>query len=501
MSHSVNDWCIGTKCSFRLYKTSSSSNEYFEMVPAYDGSYLASNLDILDPRDGKRVPFAQRYKKFTTKVQGIRIMAFGFLYDFTGNSNNTIVQPVKETIQEDWFREAIRDREVDLFVVTGHATARSEEFLALYQAIRDEQWDTPIMFFGGHLHVRDFKKYDTRAYALASGRYMETIGFQSISGLDTGVKSSSPEKRASPTFARRYVDNNLHSFYHHTASNSTTFPTEHGKSLSAKITTARKSLDLDSRFGCAPQDLWTNRAPYPSNSSIFTWLATQVMPDMVVEPERAPKPRIVISNTGAMRFDIFKGPFTKDTTYIVSPFTSGFRFIQDVPYDIADRLLTVLNNAGPIFDQALPSLKASMFEAPEQMGRSSDSIASSSLDYQATRQQTVFDDKQELTPGYTTVDDAGDDGDDTLHSEISFYRVPNCFEARVNTTTSTDSGEDKPVDKVDLVFGDFIQPWVLLALKFLGGEYEDGSTQAYLEGTDFTTLIAKWIQENWNGDC
>ena len=472
------------------------------MVPAYKDNYLASNLDILDPKDGKRVPFAQRYKKFTTKVQGIRIMAFGFLYDFTGNENNTIVQPVKETIHEKWFQEAIRDREVDLFVVTGHATAHSEEFIALYDAIRKVQWDTPITFLGGHLHVRDFKKFDAQAYALASGRYMETVGFLSISGLSTGGKPDGPEKRASQTFARRYIDNNLHSFYHHSGLNSTTFPTEHGKNVSAMISTARESLDLDSRFGCAPQDLWTDRAPYPSNSSIFSWLASQVMPDMVVELDRASKPRIVVTNTGAMRFDIFKGPFTKDTTYIVSPFTSGFRFIEDVPYSIADRLLTVLNNAGPIFDQDLPNLSVFNLEAPEQIGRDSDFIIPSPNVFQTLDQHIMLDDdEQDLTPGYTTVDDAGDDGDDTLHSPIPFYRVPNCFEARVNTTRTLTDGEEKPVERIDLIFSDFIQPWVLLALKFLGGEYEEEDTRPYLESNDFTTMIATWIQRNWNGDC
>jgi hypothetical protein len=40
-------------------------------------------------------------------------------------------------------------------------------------------------------------------------------------------------------------------------------------------------------------------------------------------------------NTGAMRFDIFKGPFTEDSAFIVSPFTSTFRYVKDVPYDKA----------------------------------------------------------------------------------------------------------------------------------------------------------------------
>merc|ERR1711881_590381 len=51
--------------------------------------------------------------------------------------------------------------------------------------IRGVQWDVPIAFLGGHSHIRDYKKYDSKSAALESGRYMETIGFMGIDGLST----------------------------------------------------------------------------------------------------------------------------------------------------------------------------------------------------------------------------------------------------------------------------------------------------------------------------
>ena len=470
-------------------------------MPSFKGNYLASNLDILDPQSGKRVLFAPRFKKFKTKVQGIRIVAFGFMFDFTGNDKNTFVIPVEETIKEDWFQEAVRDQEVDLFLVAGHVGIRMEEFDRLYKAIRDVQWDAPIMFFGGHTHVRDFAKYDDKSYALESGRYMETIGFQSISGLNAGGKKRKQDAAALPSYGRRYIDNNLFSFHHHTGLNDSTFPTELGKNISSMISSARKSLELDSKLGCAPQDLWANRAPYPDNSSIFTWLDSQVVPSAVVDPDRSAKPRIIIANTGAMRFDIFKGPFTKDTSYIVSPFTSQFRYINDVPYDLADRLLTVLNKAGPILEDICPDLKGIMLPPPEQISKTEDTVVPVAPLFAADLNQAPLQDDSKLSPGYTTKDDAGDDGDDTIHSPISFYRVPNCFESRVNTTQRGEDGKETPVDKVDLVFIEFIQQWIIVALKFLGGEYEESDTKEYIPGKDFTTLISEWIKENWDGDC
>ena len=122
-------------------------------------------------------------RKFETKNQKLRVLAFGFLFDFTGNANNTVVQPVEETIKEEWFQEAIRDREVDLIVVIGHVGIRMPEFELLFKTIREVQWDTPLAFFGGHVHLRDYANYDRKSAALASGRYMETIGFMSIDGL------------------------------------------------------------------------------------------------------------------------------------------------------------------------------------------------------------------------------------------------------------------------------------------------------------------------------
>ena len=494
-----------------LYLQNSSDSEYLHVVPSFRGNYLASNLDIFDPETGDRVPLAQRYKKFTTKNQGIRIIAFGFLFDFTGNYNNTVIQPVAETIREAWFQDAIRDREVDLFIVTGHVAIRSEEYTNLYRAIREVQWDTPIQFFGGHTHIRDYKKYDSKAYAMESGRYMETVGFQSISGLSTGGKQEDFKDAASPTFGRRYIDNNLYSFHHHTGLNKTTFPTPHGRNVSALISSARKALNLDNQFGCAPTDLWTNRAPYPSNDSIFTWLERRVLPGSILDTKRGERPRIVVANTGALRFDIFEGPFTIDTTFTVSPFAGGLRYIQDVPFSIADRLLKILNNEGEILEQAPPQLKSWMLAPPEQTAIQHDIITPPSNIHLAdnSHQSLLNNQKSPLTPGYTTVDDAGTDGDDTIHSPLSFYRVPNCIEARLSFPSSNPSPSSSTVkhsdpenpETVDVVYLEFIQPWILLAARFLGGEYEVGDTKPYMEGEGFTAILARWVRENWKGDC
>ncbi|KAL8867739.1 MAG: hypothetical protein Q9174_005466, partial [Haloplaca sp. 1 TL-2023] len=474
-----------------LYKKQSAQNELLHTVPDSRGHYIASNLDVLDPASGERVPLAPRFKKFTTKAQGIRILAFGFLYDFAGNANNSFVEAVERTVQQKWFIEAIHDREVDLFLVAGHVPLYSPEYDAIFKAIREVQWDTPIQFFAGHLHIRDYRKYDSLAFGIESGRYMETVGFMSITGLRSGGKPTTKDSvaggttRATPKFSRRYIDNNLYSYHQHTGLNSSTFPTQHGLNVSAQIAQARKALDLDHTFGCAPQNYWTFRAPFGHESSIFTLLQTKIIPSMIEDPKRKNIPSLVFVNCGGIRFDIFKGPFTKDNTYAVSPFTTGFRYIKDVPLSIAKKLKAILNQEVPaLFNEfndlaaRIPASEASFLaqNSKPSFRTPADQIPLSSND----------NDKEHLTPGYTTHDDAGTDGDDTIHSPITLYDIPNIFETRLNFPTSfsssssssspsSSSSSSKQIEEpatVDIIYIDFIEWYMLLALKFLGTDYE-----------------------------
>jgi len=114
----------------------------------------------------------------------------------------------------------------------------------------------------------------------------------------------------------------------------------------------------------------------------------------------------------------------------------------------------------------------------------------------------VFDgDGQELKTiaGYTTKDEKGDDGDDTIHSEIQFYSVPNVFESRVGTLIKDPEGKEVPVPKVDLVYLQYIEPYVLEALKFFGGEYNEMDTKPYVD-KDMNEYIREWVGDNWKCD-
>lgn len=72
-----------------------------------------------------------------------------------------------------------------------------------------------------------------------------------------------------------------------------------------KIAT-RTELNLTSLYGCAPQTWCISCAPYLSSSSIFSLLQTALSAVITTE-ERAEIPRLIILNTGSVRFDLPEG--------------------------------------------------------------------------------------------------------------------------------------------------------------------------------------------------
>lgn len=501
-----------------LYKANSSNDELYHTIPNYKGSYIASNLDIIDPDRGTREPLASRYRKFETKNQKLKVLSFGFLFDFTGNANNTIVQPVAETVKEEWFRNVLQDKELDVIIVIGHVGVRMPEFKLIFQTIRQTQPDTPILFFGGHVHIRDYTMYDQNSAAIASGRYLETVGFMSVDGIQrSNERNNKHESTTSINVSRQYIDKNLYSFYQHTGLNSTTFPTRAGQSVSRDITKARQVLNLDKIHGCVPRSLYVNRAPFPSKASLFSWLVDEVFPSQFLQAPRVKnegKKALVMTNTGALRFDIFKGPFTRDSEFLVSPFTSEFRFVKDVPAKIAGRVLELLISENPWIKSVVNTngrrLENWMLVPPEQIGDIMATRSARQLEDHQRQQMVEIEvmhgdqvplpaslkhDDLELRPGYTTIDDAGHDGDDTKHSPIEFFNVPSVVQASIGgLTLPPDPHDDQPVD---LVYNEFIQPWIVLALQDLGMTTSEKDTQRYWGGKTLTNVMTDWIDENW----
>jgi hypothetical protein len=182
----------------------------------------------------------------------------------------------------------------------------------------------------------------------------------------------------------------------------------------------------------------------------------------VVNASRSTIPRHVIVNTGSIRFDLVKGPFTYDDSFIVSPFTDAFQYIANVPYAMAKNVIYALNGA------TLPDKRDS--ERYGYMPQVKDSCLDPTINLITgetgelksrgiTRRKTV------VTPGYTTTDDFGTDGDDTRYSKIPSYSQPNYVQG--NTSFPATGAPST----VDVVFLDYFASTVFSALNKMGAIY------------------------------
>lgn len=184
-------------------------------------------------------------------------------------------------------------------------------------------------------------------------------------------------------------------------------------------------------------------APFNSSGSIFPVLS-DALGVAVVNESRQDIPRYIIANTGSVRFDMYKGPFTYDDTFIVSPFLDVFLYIPEVPYDLASKLLDLLNNAGASQKRNIGTIPVErdicVDPLPTRFGvKRGEHHGAPKI----TRRQVV-----DLVPGYTTKDDFGTDGDDTAHSAIPYYEIPDFFQG------TGGFGDGGVADAVDLVFVD-----------------------------------------------
>lgn len=336
------DYDLLTIGNHELYVTEVAYETFNQFSKVYGDRYITSNVQIINPATGQFEYIGSKYRYFTTD-HGLRIMAFGVLYDFTGNSNVSKVIKARDLVKESWFLDAVNyPQPIDLFILLGHnpvrTTVTSSTFGTIYSTIRGLRSNVPIQAFGGHTHIRDFVVYDPISTGLESGRYCETLGWASMSGINsstfhgnqkprgvpnptqkaikvsnatsTGTTPTSTSAPSNLVYSRRYLDWNRLTFeYHATGSQESTFDYHSGQRVTAEITADRKQLNLTALYGCAPETYCQSCKPFLADGNIFGLLQT-ALAATVVNESRADVPRLIIINTGSIRFDLVKGPFT-----------------------------------------------------------------------------------------------------------------------------------------------------------------------------------------------
>ncbi|KAG5929451.1 hypothetical protein E4U53_002450 [Claviceps sorghi] len=470
--------------------------------------YLTSNVKIWNQGSGAYEYPGVTHRYFTTDM-GLRVMAFGVLFNFGGNSNASQVIKAQDMVKQSWFIDALASKDpVDMFIVIGHNPIRPTDklstFKVVFDAIRAAHPTTPIQLLGGHTHIRDFAVYDANAVGIESGRYCETLGWMSMSGFDSansgfrgvenprGVKNphrpAKPEAHSPFVYSRRYLDWNRKTFMYHAqqkSAKSSSYGDHSGQRVTSEISAVRKQLRLGTVYGCAPRDYCFDCAPFTDqNKNIFPGVFFPAVSAVVLNETRKDNARLFLGNTGFVRFDIHKGPFTYDDNFIVSPFRDVFMYIGDVPFDKAATLINQLNKG--VVNKRFVSTRV-----PD------DECTNPTLGYLSQRDlrhsRGVLRRQETIVPGHVTKDDFGTDGDDTAHTAIPSYPIPAYWEARASFPP-----DGSTPTKVDVIFFDFIAKQVLQGL---GAGYTADMVQPYINSTfSSQDVLLPYVREAWRAN-
>ncbi|BGP50766.1 hypothetical protein JCM10450v2_006692 [Rhodotorula kratochvilovae] len=495
---------IVTTGNHELYKYPVADYVSSVMHDKFGERWVVSNVNITSQDEAGRETerlLGNRLRRFTT-AQGRQVVAFGPLFDFKAPST---------MVREPWFQAAIASAP-DFFLLVGHMSLRIEpdsEWTAVVRAIREVHPTIPVLVFGGHHHIRDCVQEDAYSMSLAAGRYFETIGFMSVSGLND---STTP-----PVFKRRYIDQNRNSYQYHAGQG---FDTPEGKAITRELSETARRFNLTEQFGVAPQDYFLHRFPSTSPHSIFHLLTTSVLPRLITRDDRPAAPFTVL-NTGSVRFDVFKGPFTRNDQWIILPFTNSFLFLPSVPRAQAAKLLHHLNlvgehglapsaPSGPSQAEDEDEAAAWLARQPADVRAARDAAAAehasrralAASSFTASARDARGEERWRMrraTEGYVTLDACGGSdpaeqlGDDTAHRPYRSSRQP-VFVG----TALPDNAEE-----VDVVFFDFIAVDVVRGLNALGGKdgggrYRMEEVQRYVDWVTANTLMEEYAKRAWN---
>ncbi|EOR00990.1 hypothetical protein E3P77_01782 [Wallemia ichthyophaga] len=382
-----------------LYNPDVTLDIYKNFTTKWSKRYLTSNTNITDPDTNESVSIGERYLKHVTK-SGRKFTAFGILFNFPNSNWRAHVQPIEEMVKEAWFDEAT-DEAPEFFLIIAHMAINDSSWNVVLEKLKQKHPLVPIISFGGHQHVRDcvFNYDDGRDVRMASGRFLETVGWMGVNISSDGELEVS----------RKYLDANPVGYAWHLDIDKSKLVTHLGKKIKEELMKLWNKLGLGQIIGKIDRDLYQSRVPATHPDSLTYWMKHEVLPS-IKNPSREYEgvPRLILMNSGAIRFDLYKGMVNKNDVFTAFPFSNSLPFVKDVPFRIAKKMLVTLNNL------------------PENPFLSSTNELKS------------------LSIGYKTDDTCPGVGDDVAHARLEYYDQPALF------STELDSLEDE--DLVDVVF-------------------------------------------------
>ena len=267
-----------------------------------------------------------------------RLLVFGFLYDMGDESTSeVVVKTVEDTVQEQWYHDALREEHYDAILVMAHMDLVDPLVTAIQNSIRSLIGQgTPVVFITGHTHYRGVKQLEDLTMTFEAGRYLDTVGFVSFPG-----KESVRSDNASGLFHHKFIDTNQKVLFHDTLGFRGSIDeamTSNGKQLSAFIDTTRKQLGLEEVVGCAPHPYFIEK-PLHEPDSLWKFYRDDVIPDIFMGSHRqavldndGDNEMAMLVSTNAFRYNLYaNASVTVDDIIAVAPFNDTIVYLGRFP--------------------------------------------------------------------------------------------------------------------------------------------------------------------------
>ena len=285
-------------------------------IDHWKGNYLTTNTYWQGPDENfVGHPYTYLYGQHSQT----KILTFGFLYNFEDNCEITKVKRVQETVQMDWFRAVLLNRDYDAILVLAHMDCIDPLVAIIHKSIRAlVGLEIPIQFVNGHSHRRCFHQYDKNTVAFEPGNFLNTVGFASFPTRHSVQHSDTPPEAL---YHHVFIDANTQELAEIVGNFS---KTEEGMSLSDFIHNTQDDMGLEHVLGCAPQS-YPDDLPVNDTNSLHSLYMRHVFPFVFGYNDS----KVFAQRTGALRYSLFKGEVTVDDLIAVSPFEDNVSLAAD----------------------------------------------------------------------------------------------------------------------------------------------------------------------------
>eukprot|EP00475_Leptophrys_vorax_P033586 TRINITY_DN5302_c0_g1_i3.p1 TRINITY_DN5302_c0_g1~~TRINITY_DN5302_c0_g1_i3.p1 ORF type:complete len:636 (-),score=125.85 TRINITY_DN5302_c0_g1_i3:496-2403(-) len=238
---------------------------------------------------------------------GINILVFGIIFDFGQAGSLANVQRVENLVNTTFFSDNLKNLdEIDLVFAIGHYPPGGPEQYLIYGAVREYAPHIPLIMLAGHSHQLFFNQTDANSYIIQSDHYFLHIGHVEF-GLDMSSKTI-------VNLTCEFVNTSSSELQRLSGVSGSEFLTAQAQQLRQTMTDEFDSLNLETVFGCSPQE-FSVLSDWSLPSSLFYQVLNLGLPKVLYTNETEIN-HITIVSMGFLRTDMYPGHVIEDDVQV-----------------------------------------------------------------------------------------------------------------------------------------------------------------------------------------